>query len=166
LFDRVKLYCEKNGSLQDHWNDITQQEYNKYIQISKIRGHVNNEVQLPCIKGSKEIVNPNKMFKNDFYTFLMKDPNKNKGIRKKAVYVNIIFSFDTEQEQNNFLSYLRTKFSRFCLSFYKASQHIESGELSIIPWLDFKKHYTNDDLLEMFNAKHLKSYINDFIPDW
>jgi len=76
-----------------------------YVQMARIRGHVN----LSAKSNSAEIT------QDDFYTMVMQSSEKNKGIRKTEQNPPT-FAFDTEEEQNNFIEYLKTDFARFCLS--------------------------------------------------
>jgi site-specific DNA-methyltransferase (adenine-specific) len=95
----------------------------------------------------------------------------NKGIRKdnieKPGNPTPTFSLDTEEERDNFIEYLKTDFARFCLSFYKNNANLGTGELAIIPWLDFTNKWTDKELYEKFNvSEELQNYINTFIPDY
>ncbi len=109
------------------------------------------------------------MYCDDFYTMVTKDGELNKGIRKPnaANSAYIVFSFDTEEERNNFIEYLKTDFARFCLSFYKNNINLATRTLAIIPWLDFTKRWTDKELYEKFNvSEELQNYITEFLPDY
>ena len=56
---------------------------------------------------------------------------------------------------------------RFILSCIKVGGHIDSGELEIIPWLDFTQEWNDKKLCELFNINNkLWNYIDNFIPDY
>jgi hypothetical protein len=154
----VKKSCSVNGSVNDHRmkrEDIDDEKY--HCQLAGIRGH----------EGHKSIMI---MYSNDFYTMVTKDGELNKGIRNLRGQKNndlTIFSFDIEEERDNFIEYLKTDFARFCLSFYKSANTNQYGELAIVPWLDFTKKWTDKELYEKFNvSEELQNYITTFLPDY
>lgn len=127
-----------------------------YVQMARIRGHVN----LSAKSNSIEIT------QDDFYTMVMQDSVKNKGIRKTDQNPPT-FAFVTEKEQNNFIEYLKTDFARFCLSIYKNGVSLVGGELGLIPWLDFTEEWDDDKLFKKFNvSQELQDYIREFLPDY
>ncbi len=110
-----------------------------------------------------------KITKDDFYTTVLRDSDLNKGVRnpdaRKDRY--IVFEFGTENERNNFISYNKTYFFRFCLSLIKKSGDIGYGEMELIPWMDFNKTWTDDDLFKFFGiADEEQSFIKRFIPEY
>lgn len=128
-------------------------------------------VQLAAIRGHEDYSITN-MYKDDFYTLLIKASEVNKGIRKvfdaKAGATNMpTFEFDTEQELNNFMGYLKTDFSRFCLALYKNSNSLHRGELDIVPWLDFTQTWDDGKLYKHFGIdEETQEYIREFLPDY
>jgi hypothetical protein len=143
-----------------------------YVQLSEIRGNVDMKYycQLAAI-----IVhwcnNHEKMFKDDFYTMVMKDSEENKGIRQPKLdrpgNPTPTFMFATKEEVDNFINYLKTDFARFCLSIYKNSQHLSLGEMSLIPYLDFTQEWDDEKLFKYFNVnKQTQNYIKEFLPDY
>lgn len=156
----LKKHTSTNG---DVWNkrlnsDTRDIDKNKFhCQIAGIRGNVNLN------SSDKHIV------KNDFYTLLMKDSDKNKGVRNLNVRKDgfIVYEFETETEQINFINYLKTDFTRFCLSIVKNSQNTHYGEMELIPWLDFNEEWNDDKLFEKFDvSEELQTYIREFLPDY
>jgi hypothetical protein len=128
-----------------------------YVQLAAIRGHVN------LTSSSKDIV------QNDFYSMVMLDSDNNKGVRKPNSRNDgyIVFEFDTQNEQDNFINYLKTDFSRFCLAIMKNKADLHYGEMSLIPWLDFKEEWDDEKLFKKFDvSQELENYIRDFIPDY
>jgi len=128
-------------------------------------------VQLAVIRGTpNRSKNATNMVLDDFYTIVMKDSEKNKGLRleiKRKDDARLIFSFNTEQEQNNFLNYLKTDFARFCLSMYKVHSNQRAGALNLIPWLDFTEEWDDNKLFAKFDvSQELQDYIRNFLPDF
>ena len=106
---------------------------------------------------------------DDFYTMVMKNSEGNKGIRNPNVRKDafLVWMFETEYEQNNFIDFLKTDFARFCLSLYKISQNNHYGELAIIPQLDFTQKWDDEKLFKHFNVdKPTQQYIREFLPDY
>jgi site-specific DNA-methyltransferase (adenine-specific) len=111
------------------------------------------------------------MVLDDFYTMVMKNSDDNKGIRQpnlnKPGNPTPTFEFNTEAERDNFINYLKTDFARFCLSLLKNNGHLSSGEMELIPWLDFTEEWDDDKLFKKFNvSQDLQDYIRDFLPDF
>jgi hypothetical protein len=74
-------------------------------------------------------------------------------------------SVDSYQEALNLFSYLKTRFVRFVFSLTKIDQNIWDGDmLSVIPYLDFSKEWTDDMLFEYFELDgDLVDYIKEYI---
>ena len=51
----------------------------------------------------------------------------------------------------NLISYLKTKFARFCLGIAKTSQHATSKTYRFVPVQDFSKSWTDIDLYAKYN---------------
>jgi len=153
FFDSIKTHESINDAKINAENPPTDKFF---VQMARIRGHVN----LSAKSDSSKIA------QDDFYTMVMKSSNDNKGIRKTNQNPPT-FAFDTEQEQNNFIAYLKTDFARFCLSIYKNGVSLVGGELGLIPWLDFTEEWDDDKLFVKFNvSQDLQDYIREFLPDY
>jgi len=63
----------------------------------------------------------------------------------------IISAFDTLQEANNLVRYLKTKFVRFLLSQVCISQHISRETFCFVPTQDFSKAWTDGALYERYD---------------
>jgi hypothetical protein len=125
--------------------------------------------QLAAIRGHELRNDPSHMHQNDFYTMLMKNSDQNKGVRNLNARKDgfIVFEFTSEVEQNNFISYLKSDFARFCLSIVKNTQNIHYGEMELIPWLDFTEEWDDEKLFKKFDvSQELQDYIRDFLPDY
>ena len=128
-----------------------------YAQLAAIIGSSTND--------EKKSVN------NNAYTMCMKNPEGNKGIREprlnKAGGPTPTFEFQSEKERDNFIKYLTSDFARFCVSFLKVNQHLDNGELELVPWLDFTQEWNDEKLFKEFNvSQELQDYIRDFLPDF
>jgi hypothetical protein len=110
----------------------------EYIQLSICQGN-----------NSKNTLD---LYKNDFYTLCLKNPNDNIGLRKKSLnFKNELIFLKSDIS----LTYLCSDFARFCLSFYKDNQQLLSGKpLSIIPKQPIPI------------SEELSEYIRDFLPDY
>ena len=130
-------------------------QYNKdngnyFVNMSRIRGHV------------YENNNETKMYKDDFYTTITKD-----AVVEIEKTKQVYFSFKTEIEANNFLSYLKTNFSRFCLSICKNSSDLNRIDFTKIPYLDFAQEWTDEKLYQEFNLTEEEiNFINTHIPKY
>ena len=110
--------------------------------------------------------NGEKSFWGDFFTLLMKDKDKHKCDHAFNKH-KLCWTFNSEKERENFLNYCTTKFVRFILSLRKSNAHLDSGELDLIPWLDFSQEWNDKKLVEYFGiTKEEWEYINKFIPDY
>lgn len=54
--------------------------------------------------------------------------------------------FDSENEAENLLGYLKTKFARFMVAQIAVSQHITKSSFAFVPVQDFKKQWTDEEL--------------------
>ena len=153
---KMKQCVKKHGSVWDH-NIKELVEGKHYCQLAAIRGNVN-------MASNGDLMS---ITQDDFYTLVMKDSDRNKGLRKDISNGMPTYDFDTDTERDNFISYCKTFFTRFCLSLLKNSQNCHRGELVLIPWLDFKEEWTDEKLFEHFNIdKKTQEYIMGFLPDY
>lgn len=58
----------------------------------------------------------------------------------------ILASFDTEEEANNCISYVKTKFFRFLVLLLKNTQHAPAKVYSFVPMQDFSEPWTDEKL--------------------
>jgi len=120
--------------------------------------------QIPTLIGSHDDLNINTQYREDIYTLLMKDSDKNKGIRNEGFYT---FEFDTENELDNFMDYVKSKFVRFCLAVYKNAGGINRGETDLIPIVDFNQKWDSSKLYSYFNIDvQTQTYIDNFIQSY
>lgn len=109
--------------------------------------------------------NPKTMYYDSMYSLVGYDENACIGIRQ--LDLEHTFEFETEIELNNFIAYMKTKFARFCVALYKNRTNINSGETTLVPYLDFKQSWDDKKLFNHFNIDDAtQQYIIDFIPNF
>ncbi len=140
------------------------------VRLSEIRGNVS-------ANGNKE--------SSDFYTIISNDNEfmKNnigqyKDIKKiptrKGKYEFGYFAFETEQELNNFIKYIKTDFVRGCLKLSKNHSNQFRGCFKTIPWFDFSnEHFSkspreiDDWLFKKYNiSDEIRKHIEEILPDY
>jgi len=178
---KIKVIDKINDNEIEYENifDINKYNSKEYLSIKEkiskhgeyIHQHLNDQpkkywVNLAQIRGNVEQRNGfNKILKNDFYTLITKDKKVELEKRKQASKTQ--YSFNSLEEANNFLNYVKTDFVRFCLSIYKNNANCHRGEVNLIPWLDFTQEWTDEKLYKYFNltAKEI-AFIEKVIPKY
>lgn len=153
---RVQKFCAKNGSLGGHYEDPTQVPHGTPV------------VQLATITGNWTATSAIKVVKDDFYTFLQKNTTNNVGIRKQNEMMPAI-RLQAAVEVDSILGYLQTDFARLCLSLLKSSRNSHRGEHALVPWLDFTRSWSDDQLFSMlgYHRGHaIREYAKQFLPDY
>ena len=171
FYKQIKEYCENDGSL---WS-MRMMDCTKFHDSSKFF------VQLTAMMMgySKGVDKP----ADKFYSLTMKNystggdknwNNGNVGVRDYSPKTDKTlepkkpsYEFETEEQRLNFLNYCQTDFARFCLSLIKNNAHLDSGELGLVPWLDFNEAWDDEKLFQKFNvSEELQVYIREFLPDF
>lgn len=62
-----------------------------------------------------------------------------------------IGNFDTEEEANNLITYLKTKFARFLMLQVLSSIMINKDVFMFVPMQDFSKPWTDEELYEKYD---------------
>lgn len=147
---------ERNGSIGGHGAYEVTEDFG--FKMSTMRGHP------PLEDGDCAL-------KQDFYTILPGSEDSiasnlcNRGDSDTSY--KRMFSFKTELERQNFLTYLKTKSVRFALSIFKFSNMLMRGELTQIPWLDFTKEWRDSTLRQEWNIDdELWTFIDNKIPNY
>jgi site-specific DNA-methyltransferase (adenine-specific) len=60
-------------------------------------------------------------------------------------------AFDSEEEAENYASYLRSKFARFIIGLRKVSMDVSRANFSFVPQLGFQRSWTDVQLYKKFN---------------
>ena len=154
--ERVMPMVKANGSVGSKGAYEVTKEFG--FKMSTMRGH-------PPLEDGDCALKP------DFYTILpaSEDAVKSNFCPKGEVDTSYkrMFSFKTEVERQNFLTYLKTKAVRFNLSIFKFSNMLMRGEITQIPWMDFTKEYRDEDLRKLwFIDDELWRIIDQRIPDY
>ena len=108
------------------------------------------------------------MVMDDFYTFIQKR-NEDRHLSKDylGTKYKLKFGFDTIIEAENFIEYLKSDFARFCVSIYKNSQTFHGGELEIVPYLNYNKSWTDNEIIKEFNLNIEEiNFIKESIPKY
>ncbi|MDR1006389.1 MAG: Eco57I restriction-modification methylase domain-containing protein [Bacteroidales bacterium] len=61
-----------------------------------------------------------------------------------------IGGFETKQEAENLLSYIKTRFFRFCVGILKTTQNTSQNTYSLVPMQDFKEQWTDEKLYKKY----------------
>ena len=161
-FQKVKRFLNCKNNLQN--NNITDE--NELTDYS---------VRFSLIQGTSKISN---YYTDDFFNLTGKNVDKNKCDSTFRLSESAkshtgngknfpLFTFSSEAERENFLGYCKTKIVRFLLSLVKMNANIYSGELKVIPWMDFSQEWNDKKLCEEFGIdEELWQYIDKFIPDY
>lgn len=62
----------------------------------------------------------------------------------------VVDAFDTEEEANNLLNYLKTKFVRFLVAQTTSTQHIAKANFTFVPVLDYNRSWAEEELNERY----------------
>jgi len=151
LKEKIKKACKDNNL-----NKVakTQEDKTYFVNLAQIRGNVKNTNKLGLGMDGDMLV-------EGFYTMVTKDLDVSLQGKQQPV------SFNTINEANNFLKYIKTNFVRFCLSVYKNNGNLHRGELALIPFLDFTQEWTDEKLYEHFNLTQEEiAFIEKVIPKY
>ena len=128
----------KNGSLFDHlYSSILGQGKEKYfINLEKIKG-------TPAYNRSDIYSNPS------MYSMV---PRKAKIADKEEFFAmgGFGFGFETLEEAENCLWYIKSKIALYALSLFKSNYNIHNGELKSVPWIDFTVKHDTTSLPKLF----------------
>jgi len=120
-------------------------------------------LKCPGISGDGRSKNPDKMCKDDFWTFFY----DNSDLYGKVDGAKCL-TLSSEEEVKSIRTFLRTKFARFCLSISKVTVHLYIErylENVLVPPLD--REWSDKNVYEYFGLTNQeKKYINNFIPDF
>ena len=163
----VKHFIEK---FHEKYNDNFRNHYLSYgdipgkysVKFSIVRGHSHAQNGW-CDDFFSFICQTNKQIEKSNFcdeTFKWQDLKKTHGM------MNAVFSFNTENERNNFIRYCKTKFARFFLSYIKYNGNLFDSD-KYVPWLDFTQEWNDAKLCKEFGiSEELWNYIDNFIPDY
>ena len=137
---RIKFakYAETVGNMQDHAS--LDKPNDKKARLQKIRGHVGTDDWNTLVSRNTK-----------YYT-----GNGDFGVKVKNA---------TQRE--NFYEYAKSNVARFGLALMKFNYHLDSGELTLVPWFDLDYKYEEEYLYEALGLtkKEIK-IIEDFLPEY
>lgn len=105
------------------------------------------------IKKNQESIEKYKLFFSKAYLTTSTVPPEIIKAKKNQICTETflqIGSFNTEQEMENALSYLKTKFARALLFYNRHSLNISQESFSLIPLVDFNEKWTDEKLYKKY----------------
>ena len=113
-------------------------------------------------------VSTSNLISNDFYCpFYKADENNVEKIISDTPYRGTSLEFNTYEHAFNFFGYMKTKFSRFCISLCKINQHFDRGETSYLPYLDPNQTWDDTKCFDYFElSKAERKFIKTYIGNW
>jgi len=145
IYEKIKNlkseFCTKKGFVYSSGGN----DHNKYLRNPDSYFVEFTNITAGNVRG-KEVKMEDNIYNKDFFIAISKYQLVVK--RGGSPKYNIWFEFETEEEGNNFLKYLKTDFARMCMALVKRDQNIKLGTL---PWMDFTKEWNNSNLYEHFN---------------
>jgi SAM-dependent methyltransferase len=139
--DKFAALCARNGSIQDVvWSSHPNKAY-----IAKIRGHSRGNI--------------------DFYTIVPRKDYREKNFTCDAHEFGI--PLQDPAHIDNAYDYCETNFARMALALLKFIINSYTGELALIPLMDFARTYTDQELYEMagFTQEEIDT-IEAVLPDY
>lgn len=171
----VKVY-DKLDDIFIHGNDIVVEIYNKILKnitsdvhskLTRTGYRSNFYLKIIGIGGNK----PKNGTPNPDFNCIIYRENENKFDKIISDSFNggdsNYVAFNSIEEAKNGFEYFKTKFARFCVSLYKMNQHLDRGELMIVPYMDFSQEWTDEKLFEHFDLEsEQRNFINTYIQNW
>jgi predicted RNA methylase len=121
-------------------------------------------LNLPSICGDPRSKHQDKLFRDDFYLFFY--PNSN--IYTHENNEGKFYSLNNEEERDNLVSYLKTKFARFALSLNKATNRNNvSRYIKNVPLPPLDQQWNDESVNSFFNITDEEwQSIDSFIPTY
>ena len=89
-----------------------------------------------------------------------------KGYISTETY-NVVGSFKTKKEAENFKGFLSTNFSRYFLGLRKVTQDIYKGQWNWVPLVDVSQDWTDKKLYKMFSISvEEQNHIAQKLKEW
>ena len=156
FFTKIEGIIRKQGNIWSH-NTRHIDADKEYCQLAAIIGNTSKESDTKV--------------KDDFYTMTIKDSSENKGIRQPNLNrpgnPTPTFAFPSTGQRDNFLAYLNCDIPRFCFALLKSGKNAATGEMAMIPWMDFTKSWDDEKLSALWGIEQKTlDYIRSFLPDY
>lgn len=150
----------------------------------------NNPNAVPCLVKGKVVkyvarskITKNENFINHWKVSSPKAVGGSKGQRRSTVPINQIFlvdkgtittetyniidTFTTKKEAENFVSYLQTDFARYMVGLRKITQDLPPDRWNWVPYMDMSKTWTDEELFKYFRiTKEEQEHIKAKIQEW
>lgn len=104
----------------------------------------------------------------DWYVMMSRNPNvyNAKPEKYNPEKLGVFYVFDTQEECQNIIDYVKTDFVRGILFMYKQGKNLAYG-LPHIPWQDFKQHWDDKKLFAKYNITNDEvKRIQELLPDY
>ena len=145
---------------------------------------------IPCLSKGKVIkyaakkdVTKNEKYIDSWKVCAPKAAGGSKGSRRSTIPLNQIFLIDkgtittetynvidvfkTKSEAENFITYLKTDFSRYLVGLRKITQDLPPDRWNWVPYLDFKKVWTDEELCKLFGiSKDERKNMSAKVEEW
>lgn len=157
FYEKITNYIDTNGSIMDiRISNPSSLDSSKFhCQLKQLMGNTNVKERL---------------YGSSFFCFINRDSDvaveyNSDGSHKMSKSNN--FQFETQEELDNFINYLKSDFARFCLHFVKFNKNLSKQFFSTTPLLDFKQPWDDAKLYDMFQiTEDLQKHIKIFLPDF
>lgn len=139
FYQKLLQFLKNKKILKNYITNKPEKEW--YVPLAGVMGHISQ-------------TDDDLFSQNDFTILITRNakPYQSPNDIKPYKY----FNFDTEQECWNFINYLKTDFVRTCVYIGKYNLHIDNHAILYIPYLDFTKNYTDNELFDMIGIENPK----------
>jgi site-specific DNA-methyltransferase (adenine-specific) len=164
LKDKIKKYKDSGETIKKISNVLgfSGDQSSKKILNNPLSYYVEfTHITAGNIRGKKLTIS-DKIHNKDFFIAISKYQLlvKRNNNPKFAIW----FEFGTENEAENFISYLKSNFFRACLATVKTNQNLAKEEFNNIPLVDFTQKWDDEKLYAHFEiTKKEQSFINEII---
>ena len=166
-FSKLVSYRNNYGFNSDFFNkqqnesdkNYAEQPFENSIKIYGIQGkkggskRVSGYIKNSMLKKDRESLDKYKLFFSKAYMTTATVPPEiiSGGVNEICTETFLMIGpWDTKEEQQNCLNYIKTKFFRALLFYNRHSLNISKESFELIPLLDFSKTYTDSSLYELF----------------
>lgn len=183
--EEIKLFSDDKYLVE--FNSLTQppkDNLNLHVKSTKYEYYEPNpNEEWWCIKVSKIQSNTGDSFysiisSNNSFIHNKANYGQYKDIKKipnqKGNYEFMYFAFNTKNELDNFINYIKTDFVRTCLMLTKHNGNMHRGCMKSIPWFDFSDEHFNkspreidDWLFDKYKiSDEIRKHIEEILPDY
>ena len=140
IVSKFMRICGVNGSVG---GNMTKNASVESVFISKVRGHPNDP---------------------DFFTIVPRADGRIHYCENLHTDFGLTIPVDNSE---NFYDYCESYVARIGLATLKFNQHLNNGELNLVPMFDFSRTYTDEELYQMVGLTDEEiNAIENFLPDY